>query len=218
MVSGFYLYHSSFLLHFFLNMMHIYITCGVWRYSATNEWNFIVDEEKRARLLTLESDTTLDELKIMVLEDYGFEQLIPSIELSFLPSALVNTSGSPPIVITTDRQVKNFVSYAEKDSSIRLCVTFAVQRVNTNLLETTTGSRNGAVNTAKQNDFVKRNMSGVRDDAEDDCFMSENTYASQKKARISLVDVVKKGQVFKSRNVLKANMEMCAMKHNFDYI
>lgn len=65
--------------NFFSNMVQIYVTCGVWRSSVTNEWSFVIDEEKRARLLTLESDTTLDELKIMVLEDYGLEQLIPTI-------------------------------------------------------------------------------------------------------------------------------------------
>ena len=38
-----------------------------------------------------------------------------------------------------------------------------------------------------------------------------------KYVRFSLVDVLKKGQHFTSKAALQATMEICAMKHNFDY-
>ena len=36
--------------------------------------------------------------------------------------------------------------------------------------------------------------------------------------RFSLVDVVKKGQSCSSKTLLKAEFEICAIKHNFDYV
>ncbi|KAG2308904.1 hypothetical protein Bca52824_028652 [Brassica carinata] len=38
---------------------------------------------------------------------------------------MVNQRGNPPISISNDRQVSNFVGYAKKGSSTTLCVTFS---------------------------------------------------------------------------------------------
>ena len=50
-------------------MVHIYATCGAWRQDVNNEWSFTFDKEKRDKLLTLESSTILEQLKMMILED-----------------------------------------------------------------------------------------------------------------------------------------------------
>ena len=54
------------------------------------------------------------------------------------------------------------------------------------------------------------------DESDDDC-NREKDMINGKSVRFSLVDVVKKGQHFTTKNALKATMEICAMKHNFDY-
>ncbi|XP_010467673.1 PREDICTED: uncharacterized protein LOC104747692 [Camelina sativa] len=62
--------------------MHIYVKSGEWRLFDNHEWRFIIDEDNRGRLLTLESSTTHEELKIMVLEAYGVEPSMVDMELS----------------------------------------------------------------------------------------------------------------------------------------
>ncbi|KAF2566520.1 hypothetical protein F2Q68_00026557 [Brassica cretica] len=69
-------------------MMDIYVTCGVWELGATSSRIFSVDEEKGGRLLVVESGSTLEELNIMVLEDFGIKESIASLELSYLPIEL----------------------------------------------------------------------------------------------------------------------------------
>ncbi|CAH8355237.1 unnamed protein product [Eruca vesicaria subsp. sativa] len=105
-------------------MVLIYVSCGVWRRDVNNEWKFIVDNEKKGRLLSLEASTTVEQLKMMVLEDFGMEEKIVSAELSYFPSSLMSNLGIPPVVISNDRQVCNFIGYRKKNSSIYLCVSF----------------------------------------------------------------------------------------------
>ncbi|KAF2592407.1 hypothetical protein F2Q70_00042975 [Brassica cretica] len=54
------------------------------------------------------------------------------------------------------------------------------------------------------------------DESDDDC-NREKDMINGKSVHFSLVDVVKKGQHFTTKNALKATMKICAMKHNFDY-
>lgn len=103
-------------------MMHIYTTCGVWEFGATTGWVFSADE-KGARLLLLESSSTLEVFKRMVLEDFDMEEdSLPDLELSYLPNELINTSTCPPVIIANDRQLQNFVGFVQKCVSTRLCV------------------------------------------------------------------------------------------------
>ena len=101
--------------------MHIYTTCGVWELGATTGWVFSADD-KGGRLLLLKSSFTLDDLKIMVLEEFGMEEdNLANLEWSDLPTELTNTSTRPPVIIANDRQLKNFVGFVKNkclDSSV----------------------------------------------------------------------------------------------------
>uniref|UniRef100_A0A0D3AU05 Uncharacterized protein n=1 Tax=Brassica oleracea var. oleracea TaxID=109376 RepID=A0A0D3AU05_BRAOL len=113
-------------------MMHIYTTCGVWEFGATTGWVFSADE-KGARLLLLESSSTLEVFKRMVLEDFDMEEdSLPDLELSYLPTELINTSTCPPVIIANDRQLQNFVGFIQKCVSTRLCVTSKAKVENLN--------------------------------------------------------------------------------------
>ena len=49
--------------------MHIYTICGVWEFSASTGWVFSADD-KGGRLLLLESSSSLEDFKRIVLEDF----------------------------------------------------------------------------------------------------------------------------------------------------
>ncbi|KAG2315886.1 hypothetical protein Bca52824_019008 [Brassica carinata] len=83
---------------------------------------FLGEQTKRGRMVTIETTTSLEELKIMVCEDYGVDPNLVNVEFSY---DMVNQRGNPPISISNDRQVCNFVSYIKKGSSTTLCVTFS---------------------------------------------------------------------------------------------
>src|SRR5689334_14536769 len=102
-------------------MLQVYGICGRWKFSDNKEWGFIVDEEKRSILLTLQATTSFEELKLMVLEDYGLKHSEFDVEFSFLPTDL--SVNSPPVVLLNDRQLKDFVIYFKKNYSLRFCVT-----------------------------------------------------------------------------------------------
>ena len=105
-------------------MMHIYTTCGVWEFGATTGWVFSADE-KGARLLLLESSSTLEVFKRMVLEDFDMEEdSLPDLELSYLPIGLINSSECPPVIIGHSRQVQNFLGFCKKHQSTRLCASY----------------------------------------------------------------------------------------------
>ncbi|KAL0666076.1 hypothetical protein Bca4012_028780 [Brassica carinata] len=103
-------------------MVLIYVKSGVWMSSFSDEWSFLADKQRRGRMVTLETTALLEELKIMVCEDYGVDPNLVNVEFSY---EMVNQRGNPPISISNDRQVCNFVGYAKKGSSTTLCVTFS---------------------------------------------------------------------------------------------
>uniref|UniRef100_A0A0D3CS30 Uncharacterized protein n=1 Tax=Brassica oleracea var. oleracea TaxID=109376 RepID=A0A0D3CS30_BRAOL len=87
-----------------------------------NGWGFLVDEEKGGRLLTLDTSSSFENLKVMVCEDFGIDVHMVNIELSYLPSDLINSIYSPPVIITSDRKVRNFLTYVKNKASTQLCV------------------------------------------------------------------------------------------------
>ena len=70
-----------------------------------NGWGFLVDEEKGGRLLTLDTSSSFENLKVMVCEDFVIDVNMVNIELGYLPSNLINSIYSPHVIITSDRQV-----------------------------------------------------------------------------------------------------------------
>ncbi|KAF2559735.1 hypothetical protein F2Q68_00013398 [Brassica cretica] len=112
--------------------INIYASCGLWKSSMNNGWGFLVDEEKGGKLLTLDTSSSFENLKVMVCEDFGIDVMVcedfgidvnmVNIELSYLPSDLINSINSPPVIITSDRQVRNFLTYVKNKASTQLCV------------------------------------------------------------------------------------------------
>ena len=53
----------------------------------------------------------LEQLKMMVLEEFGMDQRIVNAKFSYSPNSLTSNLGVPPIVISNDRQVSSFIRY-----------------------------------------------------------------------------------------------------------
>ncbi|KAF2530922.1 hypothetical protein F2Q70_00029651 [Brassica cretica] len=112
-----------------------------------------------------------------------------NIELSYLLSDLV-IGITPPVFITKDRKLKNFLTYVKNKALTRLY------------------DMDGE--TKLEEEDVKLEESDDDDNHDKDMF-------NGKSVRFSMVDVMKKGQHFTSKRALNATMEICAMKNNFDY-
>ncbi|KAF2576152.1 hypothetical protein F2Q70_00006487 [Brassica cretica] len=176
-------------------MMHIYTTCGVWEFGATTGWVFSADE-KGARLLLLESSSTLEVFKRMVLEDFDMEEdSLPDLESSYLPTELINTSTCPPVIIANDRQLQNFVGFVQK------------------------GNEPAPVFAERQSEKKKEKIRGV--EVDEDAYDADTMISAKEDihnmSEFSLLNVVKKGQLVENKTLLKVTFEICAMKHNFHY-
>jgi len=198
--------------------MHIYAYSGFWRSSKTKGWKFLVDEETGGRLLTLDTSKTFDNLRVMVCEDFGTDLNLVNIELSYLPSDLVIGLDSPPVFITNDRQLKNFLTYVKTKASTRLCVCIR-SKVGFNLNEEPAElpNREEVGMSGEVSDDIDGEAELEEEDAKIDENKCEKDMINEKYVRFSLVDVLKKGQHFTSKAALQATMEICAMKYNFDY-
>ncbi|KAF3564241.1 hypothetical protein DY000_02013754 [Brassica cretica] len=159
----------------------------------------------------------------MVCEDFGIDVNMVNIELSYLPFDLINSIYSPHVIITSDRQVRNFLTYVKNKASTQLCVSIQTP----NIAEEGTESPNREEEPMEPDDSSDMESDDAADmDSEEDVEVpdSEDDKKCDKEkinedsVRFSLVDVVKKGQFFSSKTLLKATFEICAMKHNFDYV
>ncbi|KAG5415912.1 hypothetical protein IGI04_003479, partial [Brassica rapa subsp. trilocularis] len=74
-------------------MIHVYVSCGVWKLVVSSGWSFNVDKKKGGRLLALELKSSLEELQKNVIENFGFEETDADLELSYLPIGLINSSN-----------------------------------------------------------------------------------------------------------------------------
>ncbi|XP_018460226.1 uncharacterized protein LOC108831162 [Raphanus sativus] len=198
--------------------MQIYVYSGFWKSSGRNGWKFHIDEKNGGRLLTLDTSKTVEYLGVMVCEEFGVDLNMVNIELSYLPSDLVSSNDSPPVFITTDRQLKNFLSYVKNQASRRLCVCIR-SKVGSNMNEEAAESPNREEEAMSYElpDAVIDYQTKPEEDESDDDNEHAIDMITGKYVRFSLVDVVKKDQHFSSKTALKATMEICAMKHNFDY-
>ncbi|XP_013624408.1 PREDICTED: uncharacterized protein LOC106330498 [Brassica oleracea var. oleracea] len=171
--------------------MHIYAYSGFWRSSKTKGWKFLVDEETGGRLLTLDTSKTFDNLKVMVCEDFGTDLNLVNIELSYLPSDLVIGLDSPPVRFNLNEEPAELPNREEMGMS-------------------------GEVSDDTDGE-AELEEEDAKIDESDDENKCEKDMINGKYVRFSLVDVLKKGQHFTSKAALQATMEICAMKHNFDY-
>ena len=175
----------------------------------------------------MDGSSTIEKLKLMVSDDFGIDLTLVNLELSYLPSELINTLESPPVIMSNDRQVKNFLTYVRTKPSTRLCMCLQSKdenlnreaRVNLNnqasgaaIMEGHT-NENSDVNSGETN-FDEQDIEW---DESDDEKMCDIKGSKGHNVRFALLDIVKKGQHFSSKMLLKATFEICAMKHNFDY-
>ncbi|KAF3535659.1 hypothetical protein F2Q69_00023626 [Brassica cretica] len=63
-------------------MVLIYVKYGEWMSSFSEEWSFVVDKERRGRMVTLKTTTPLEKLKMMVCDDYGVDHNVVNAEFS----------------------------------------------------------------------------------------------------------------------------------------
>ncbi|KAF2614538.1 hypothetical protein F2Q70_00010398 [Brassica cretica] len=207
-------------------------------HGSTTGWVFSADE-KGARLLLLESSSTLEVFKRMVLEDFDMEEdSLPDLELSYPPTELINTSTCPPVIIANDRQLQNFVRFVQKCVSTRLCVTSKAKvenlsepdfDLNKSPADSSTAEEEGNsvdrgnepahVFVERQCEKKKEKIRGV--EVDEDAYDADTMISAKEDihnmSKFSLLNVVKKGQLFENKTLLKATFEICAMKHNFHY-
>ena len=91
--------------------MHIYASCGVWKFDPCKGWGFAFDKEKGGRVLAVELTSSFEDLRTTAFEDFGIDQNDVELELTYLPMELISTIDCPPVIIENDRQVKNFLTY-----------------------------------------------------------------------------------------------------------
>jgi len=161
-------------------------------------------------MVTLETTTLLKQLKIIACEDYGVDYMLVNAEFSY---EMVNQRGNPPIIISNDRQVSNFVSYTKKSSSTTLCVTLSAtgakekERVNIDLNKEPFDSSNfedEEVPETNQGDFAipskestdKTKNHVAKDGFGDAVLRSENNGERENNGQSGSIDFVKKDQIF----------------------
>ncbi|CAG7905982.1 unnamed protein product [Brassica rapa] len=115
--------------------MHIYASCGVWKFDPCKEWGFAFDKEKGGRVLAVELTSSFEDLRTTAFEDFGIDQNDVELELSYLPMELISTIDCPPVIIGNDRQVKNFLTYVRGKASSRLCVSISPVNANNDNIE-----------------------------------------------------------------------------------
>ena len=96
------------------------VGCG--NFYPLKGWGFSVDKNKRGRVLYMELTSSFEDLRRMAFEDFGIDQNLVELELSYLPMELISSIDCPPVIIESDRQVKNFLIYVRGKASTRLCV------------------------------------------------------------------------------------------------
>ncbi|KAF3486745.1 hypothetical protein F2Q69_00056042 [Brassica cretica] len=175
----------------------------------------------------------------MVLEDFDMEEdSLPDLELSYLPTELINTSTCPPVIIANDRQLQNFVGFVQKCVSTRLCVTSKAKVENLNEPDFDLNKSPADSSTAQEEGnsvdrgnepapvFVERQCEKKKEkisrvEVDEDAYHADTMISAKedihKMSKFYVLNVVKKGQLFENKTLLKANFEICAMKHNFHY-
>ncbi|KAF2605813.1 hypothetical protein F2Q68_00045270, partial [Brassica cretica] len=177
--------------------LHIYASCGVWKFDPCKGWGFAFDKEKGRRVLAVELTSSFEDLRTTAFEDFGIDQNEVELELSYLPMELINMIDCRPVIIGNDRQVKNFLTYRGEPSSF------------------SPGDGIGSSSESSKDGEDECNSNASEEDEDVDLSVKEEDRG--KSVRFSLKDVVKRGETFQNKSKLKAALEMSAMKNNFDY-
>ncbi|KAF2573725.1 hypothetical protein F2Q70_00001630 [Brassica cretica] len=213
--------------------MHIYASCGLWKFDPLKGWGFAVDKNKRGKVLYMELTSSFQDLRRMAFEYFGIDQNLVEFELSYLPMELTSSIDCPPVIIESDRQVKKFLTYVRGKASTRLCVsTSPISGNNSNIGVDNEKSnspfreqgepssfppRDDSVSSSESSKDVEDNSNSNGYEEDDVLAISAKEDDSGKSVRFSLMDVVKRGEMFQNKTMLKVALGMSAMKHNFDY-
>uniref|UniRef100_A0A0D3ATT9 SWIM-type domain-containing protein n=1 Tax=Brassica oleracea var. oleracea TaxID=109376 RepID=A0A0D3ATT9_BRAOL len=173
-----------------------------------------------------EKKTLTIRLQKIVIEDFGFEETNADLELSYLPIGLINSSECPPVIIGNSQQVQSFLGFCKKHQSTRLCVSSKAKQGNPNKVDidlklpTDASKHNekkkwkmkqGEVdgddyNADKHNEKKKGKMK--QDEVDGDEYDANNINSEkenkEKLAKSPLVELVKIGDLFLNKTVLKA--------------
>ncbi|KAF3503450.1 hypothetical protein F2Q69_00041634 [Brassica cretica] len=205
--------------------MHIYDSCGLWKFDPLKGWGFAVDKNKRGRVLYMELTSSFEDLRCMAFEDFGIDQNLVEFELSYLPMELISSIDYPPVIIESDRQVKNFLTYVRGKASARLCVsTSPISGNNGNIGVDNEKSNSPFRDQGEPSSFPPESSKDVEDNSNSNGYEQDDVLSisakeddSGKSVQFSLMDVVKRGETFQNKTMLKAALKMSAIKHNFDY-
>src|SRR5690606_29510429 len=106
----------------FLQMMcTLHAVYGEWLLKDCY-WDFVVDNLKGARLFLLSESLTHDELVAMDQENYNLDMSSKSVEITYsLPPEMMHAPNTPPIHLTSDRQVRNLFELT-KTHGVRICI------------------------------------------------------------------------------------------------
>ncbi|KAF3585115.1 hypothetical protein F2Q69_00031003 [Brassica cretica] len=123
-------------------MRQLHAVYGEWLLNDCR-WDFVVDNVKGARIIFLGEGSTHAELLAMAQEDYNLDMSTESVEITYsLPAEMMQAPDTPPIHVTSDRQVRNLLEIT-KTHGVRLCVSsrskVAIQDERTQTPEATQG-------------------------------------------------------------------------------
>ncbi|KAF3599136.1 hypothetical protein F2Q69_00038767 [Brassica cretica] len=79
--------------------MHIYASCGLWKFDHLKGWGLAIDKSKRGRILYMELTSSFEYLSRMDFEDFRIDQNLVELELSYLPMELISSIDCPPVII-----------------------------------------------------------------------------------------------------------------------
>ena len=109
-------------------MIEICSICGERKLINGIHWDFIVDDQRGSSLSMIHEDISYNDLIVAVLEDFGIDGNINSVNLSYASPSKLNfgTKELPPAFIRNDRQVTSYLNKLKENGDLHLCVTIKV--------------------------------------------------------------------------------------------
>ncbi|KAL0838190.1 hypothetical protein Bca101_090080 [Brassica carinata] len=153
-------------------MRQLHAVYGEWLLNDCR-WDFVVDNVKGARIIFLGEGSTHAELLAMAQEDYNLDMSTESVEITYsLPAEMMQAPDTPPIHVTSDRQVRNLLEIT-KTHGVRLCVS-SPSKVET-VSEFREDDEADECFEDDDDDLVEdENHDGEEDDEADECFEDDD--------------------------------------------
>lgn len=103
------------------------VMCGEWVCGDGGKWDFVVDKQKMARVVSLSDGIALRELQGSVLREFGVEECVFTAWLSYWPpttSELATGIRTPPVLLTSDGALSFFLQHLRAKGTMNLFVRF----------------------------------------------------------------------------------------------